>query len=173
VFAGYHNREDSDLDGEWFRTGDLGELDDDGYLTLKDRKKELIVTASGKNVAPTPLEEQVADHDLVAQAMLVGDQQKFVAALITLDDEGVRGFAERHKLRGDIDELRHHDRVRDEVQQAIDEANRHVSRAESIRKFVIVDRQFSADEGELTPTLKLRRRDIAEHFSEEIESIYA
>lgn len=173
VFAGYHNREDSDFDGEWYRTGDLGELDDDGYLTLKDRKKELIVTASGKNVAPTPLEEQVADHDLVAQAMLVGDQKKFVAALITLDDDGVREFAERHKLNGGIHELRHHDRVRDEVQRAIDEANRHVSRAESIRKFVIVDRQFSEDEGELTPTLKLRRRDIAEHFSEEIESIYA
>ncbi|HSI92770.1 MAG TPA: long-chain fatty acid--CoA ligase [Jiangellaceae bacterium] len=173
VFAGYHNREDSDFDGEWYRTGDLGELDDDGYLTLKDRKKELIVTASGKNVVPTPLEEQVADHDLVAQAMLVGDQKKFVAALITLDDDGLREFAERHKLSGDIHELRHDDRVRDEVQRAIDEANRHVSRAESIRKFVIVDRQFSEDEGELTPTLKLRRRDIAEHFSDEIESIYA
>lgn len=173
VFAGYYGREDNDFDGEWFRTGDLGALDEDGFLTLTDRKKEVIVTATGKNVAPTPLEEQVAGHQLVAQAMLVGDRQKFVAALITLDDEMLREFADRHGLSGEGADLRHHERVRDEVQRAIDEANRTVSRAESIREFVIVDRQFSEDEGELTPTLKLRRRDIAEHFSDEIQSIYA
>jgi long-chain acyl-CoA synthetase len=173
VFAGYHGRDDDDFDGEWFRTGDLGTLDDDGYLTLTDRKKELIVTATGKNVAPSPLEERVAGHDLVAQAMLVGDQEKFVAALVALDEERLREYADRHGLDGDPADLRHDERIRDEVQRAIDEANQAVSRAESIREFVIVDRQFSEDEGELTPTLKLRRRDIAEHFADEIQSIYA
>lgn len=175
VFRGYHGdeeRTDEDFDGEWFRTGDLGELDDDGFLTVLDRKKDLIVTASGKNVAPTPLEERIADHDLVAQAMVVGDQRRFVAALITLDDEQLRAFASKHGLDAAL-ELREHERVRDEVQAAVNRANETVSRSESIREFAILDRQFSADEGELTPTLKLRRPVIEDHFADEIESIYA
>lgn len=174
VFAGYlgdDKREDFEVD--WYRTGDLGELDDDGFLTVRDRKKEVIVTASGKNIAPSPLEEKVASNELVAQAMVVGDQQRFVAALVTLDEDALREFAEQHNLRGELHDLRNHERVRGQVQRAVDEANKSVSRAESIREFVIVDRQFSEDEGELTPTLKPRRRDIADHFSDEIESIYA
>ncbi len=175
VFRGYHGnaeRTAEDFDGEWFKTGDLGELDHDGYLSVFDRKKDLIVTASGKNVAPTPLEDQVAEHDLVAQAMVVGNQRRFVAALITLDDEQLRTFASKHGLEDDDTDLRRHERVRDEVQAAVDHANEAVSRSESIREFAILDRQFSSDEDELTPTLKLRRSVIEDHFAREIESIY-
>lgn len=174
VFQGYHGRDDEDdFDGDWFRTGDLGMIDDDGYLTLRDRKKDLIVTASGKNVAPTPLEEQIASHDLIAQAMLVGDQQKFVGALIALDEDGLREFADKEGLTDDPQELRQNDRVRHEIKRAVNEANAGVSRAESVREFVIVERQFTEEDGELTPTLKYRRRDIADHFADEIESIYS
>jgi long-chain acyl-CoA synthetase len=174
VFHGYHDdqeRTEQTFDGEWFRTGDLGELDD-GYLTIKDRKKDLVVTASGKNVAPTPLEERMTSHDLVAQAMVVGDQERFIAALVALDDDKLDEYAERHGLHGDPAERRNDERIRDEVQQAVDDANKLVSRAESIREFAIVDRQFTADNDELTPTMKLRRGTIIEHFSADIESIY-
>ncbi|WP_166354940.1 AMP-dependent synthetase/ligase [Phytoactinopolyspora limicola] len=173
VFQRYFHddaRTSDDFDGDWFRTGDLGELDDEGYLYVKDRKKELIVTASGKIVAPAPLEEAVAEHRLVSQAMVVGDRQRFVAALVTLDEDELSGFADRHGLRGD--RLKDHERVRAEVSQAVEYANRLVSRAESIREFAILDREFTVEDGELTPTLKLRRRDIAERFADEIDALY-
>lgn len=174
VFRGYHGGDDADdFDGDWFRTGDLGEIDDDGFLSLSDRQKELIVTASGKNVAPTPLEERIASHDLIAQAMLVGDQRKFVGALITLNEDELREFAGKEGLPDDPAKVREHERVRREVARAVQRANEQVSRAESVRDFVIVERQFTEEEGELTPTLKLRRRDIAEHFADDIESIYS
>ena len=164
VLADYHqNAEatDESFDGEWLLTGDLGELDDDGYLTITDRKKELIVTASGKNVAPSPLEQRIASHRLVASAMVVGDRRPFLAALVTLDPDEV-GEDER-----DDEEIRR------QVQEAVDDANRAVSRAESIREFVVLDRDFSIREDELTQTMKLRRNTIAEHFADEIDSIYA
>jgi long-chain acyl-CoA synthetase len=166
-------RNDKDFDGDWFRTGDLGELDDDGYLFVRDRKKELIVTATGKNIAPAPLENTISSHDLVSQAMLVGDQQRFVAALVTLNEDELKSFAKKHDLPDDTAALKDNETVRAEVQQAVEEANQKVSRAESIREFVILEREFTEDEGELTPTMKLRRRDIAEHFADEIDSIYA
>ncbi|NDL56805.1 AMP-dependent synthetase/ligase [Phytoactinopolyspora mesophila] len=176
VFERYFHedgRNDEDFDGEWFRTGDLGELDDDGFLFVRERKKELIVTASGKNIAPAPLENAISSHELVSQAMLVGDQKRFVAALVTLDEDEARSFAKKHDLPDDTSALKEDETVRAEVQQAIDEANQKVSRAESIREFVILDREFTERDGELTPTMKLRRRDIAEHFADEIDSIYA
>jgi long-chain acyl-CoA synthetase len=170
----YHDdgRTDDDFDGDWFRTGDLGEIDD-GFLFVKDRKKEVIVTAAGKNIAPAPLEDRVNSHPLVSQSMLVGDQQRFVAALVTLDDDELDSFAREHGLDEDRSTLIEHEEVRAEVNKAIDDANALVSKAESIREFVILPRDFSEEEGELTPTLKLKRRDIAEHFSDQIESIYA
>lgn len=178
VFDGYHRGGDrppdrSDFDGDWFRTGDLGTIDDAGFLRIHDRMKDLIVTASGKNVAPAPLEQRVENSDIVSQAMVVGDGRRFVAALVTLDDDELRRFAERHGIDGDPDNVRRHDLVREEVQRAVDHANAYVSRAESIRSFTILDRQFTESEGELTPTLKLRRREIGEHFADEIDAIYA
>ncbi|HEX6196171.1 MAG TPA: long-chain fatty acid--CoA ligase [Jiangellaceae bacterium] len=178
VFGGYHRGGDqqvdrSEFDDDWFRTGDLGMLDDAGFLRIHDRKKDLIVTANGKNVAPAPLEQRVESSDIVSQAMVVGDRRPFVAALVTLDDDELRAFAERHGIDGDPEGIRHHELVRREVQRAVDHANEHVSRAESIRAFTILDRQFTESDQELTPILKLRRSKIAEHFAKEIDAIYA
>ena len=174
VFQGYWSDggpQDATEDG-WYATGDLGELSDDGQLTLTGRAKELVVTATGKNVAPEPLEERMKQHRLISQPMVVGDDRPFVGALITLDAEELAAFADEHGLDGDADSLRDHERVRQEVQQAVDDANAGVSQAESIRDFVILDREFAQDRGELTPTMKPRRHDIADHFAGEIERLY-
>ena len=174
VFQGYWSDDgpqDATEDG-WYATGDLGELSDDGHLTLTGRAKELVVTATGKNVAPEPLEERMKQHRLISQPMVVGDDRPFVGALITLDAEELAAFADEHGLDGEADSLRDHERVRKEVQQAVDDANAGVSQAESIRDFVILDREFAQDRGELTPTMKPRRNDIADHFADEIERLY-
>lgn len=171
VFAGYRGLEDKtaeSFDGDWYRTGDLGEIDEDGYLVVGDRKKDLIVTAGGKNVSPGPLEQRIAAHRLVANAVVIGDDRPFVAALVTLDDE------ERERLGlGGADHLDDNEEVRRSVGEAIEDANAGVSRAESIREFVVLDRDFSVDEGEMTQTMKPRRATIADHFADQIESIYA
>ncbi|GAA1454607.1 AMP-dependent synthetase/ligase [Nesterenkonia lacusekhoensis] len=169
VFAGYHNAEKTtlgafDADG-FFRTGDLGELDADGFLTITGRKKELIVTAGGKNVLPTPLEEAVRAHRLVAQCVVVGDGRPFVGALVTLDAEALDGRS--------LEEAAADPTVREEIQQAVDHANEQVSRAESIRKFEIVPAELSEESGHLTPSMKLQRHKVLEEFSEEIEALFS
>ncbi len=176
VFAGYHRdpeatREILDEDG-WLRTGDLGELDEDGSLWITGRKKELIVTAGGKNVAPEPLEEAIRAHPLVSQAVVVGDDRPFVGALVTLDDDALAAFAEEEGLAGDEADLRGHERVREEVAGAIEAANAMVSRAESIREFRILERDFRHSLDELTPTMKPRRGQIAENFADEVAALY-
>jgi long-chain acyl-CoA synthetase len=171
VFAGYHNRPDATdevLRDGWFHTGDIGELDAEGFLRITDRKKEMIVTAAGKNVAPSGLEERLKSHPLVSQAMVVGDNRPFVGALITLDPEALE--AQHLTPSGDPDA---DERLRAEAQKAVDHANESVSRAESIRRFVILPRDFTEADGEITPTLKLRRRQVADHFADAIEGLYA
>ncbi len=176
VFAGYHRdpeatREILDEDG-WLRTGDLGELDEDGSLWITGRKKELIVTAGGKNVAPEPLEEAIRAHPLVSQAVVVGDDRPFIGALVTLDDDALAAFAEEEGLAGDEADLRGHERVREEVAGAVEAANATVSRAESIREFRILERDFRHSLDELTPTMKPRRGQIAENFADEVAALY-
>ena len=169
VFAGYHQLDDetaSSFDDGWYRTGDLGEIDEDGYLMIGDRKKDLIVTAGGKNVSPGPLEQKVTAHRLVSNAVVIGDDRPFVALLVTLDDDE----RERLGLSGDPND---DGQVREAVSAAVEEANAGVSKAESIREFLVLDRDFSVEEGELTQTMKPRRATIAEHFADEIESLYA
>jgi len=170
VFDGYHNRPEANaetFDGDgWFRTGDVGRLDPDGYLRITDRKKELIVTSSGKNVAPSVLEERLKSHPLVSQAMVVGDDRPFVAALIALNPENGTPGAEG-------DDPNRDPKLREEIRHAVDHANEAVSRAESIREFVIIPDDFTEDRGELTPTMKLKRRIIADHYRDEIESVYS
>jgi long-chain acyl-CoA synthetase len=142
----------------WLHTGDVGEIDDEGFLRITDRKKDLIITAGGKNIAPQNLENALKSSRFVSQALVVGDRRPYVTALVTLDE------AELASSSRDPQKL---------VQELVDEVNRDRTRVEQIKRFVILPRDFSQEEGEVTPTLKLRRRVIHEHFADEIEKLYA
>ncbi|WP_016700351.1 AMP-dependent synthetase/ligase [Actinoalloteichus spitiensis] len=157
----------------WFRTGDLGELDQDGFLRVTDRKKDIIVTAAGKNVAPAVLEDRLRGHPLVAEAVVVGEGRPYVAALLTLDADALRAWCEEHGIAGD-DRARFitDPQVRAEVGHAVDEANRAVSGAESVKRFTLLDVDFTEAGGELTPSLKVRRAVVAERYAAEIEELY-
>ena len=178
VFAGYwHNpaatAEVIDDEG-WFHTGDIGELDEDGYLRITGRKKELIVTAAGKNVAPAPLEDRLRAHPLVSQAVVVGDERPFVAALVTIDEEAFADWVADSGLdAGSVAEAAETAELRAAVRAAIDDANLSVSRAESIREFAILPNDFTIEAGELTPTLKVRRAVVQGRYQAAIDSIYA
>jgi long-chain acyl-CoA synthetase len=178
VFRGYWRNNAAtaaafDRDG-WFLTGDLGELDDHGYLRITGRKKEIIVTAAGKNVAPAPLEDRLRAHPLVSQAVVVGDARPFIAALITLDPEAASQWANNHGL-GDLpaEELAASAELRTVIQWAVDDANRSVSRAESIRAFEVLPDGLTIESGELTPTLKVRRSVVAARRADVIGRLYA
>jgi long-chain acyl-CoA synthetase len=177
VFKGYwHNdratTEVIDDDG-WFHTGDIGAIDGEGFLRITGRKKDLIVTSAGKNVAPAPLEDLLRSHNLVSQAMVVGEAQRFIAALITIDEEAFVGWADDNDHRGaTVADLATSDDLRREIQEAVDRANASVSRAEAIREFVILPDDFSLERNEITPTLKVRRAIVADHYEETIETIY-
>ena len=178
VFAGYWNNPEAtagvlDADG-WFTTGDIGEIDEDGYLSITGRKKELLVTAGGKNVAPAVLEDRLRAHALISQCMVIGDGQPFIAALITLDPDffdpwkvsnGKPPEATAADLADDQD-------LRAAVQEAVDDANLAVSHAESIREFVILPHDFTEDGGELTPSGKLRRRVVLDREADTVSKIY-
>lgn len=177
VFKGYHGNPEATaaafVDG-FFRTGDLGELDSDGFLTITGRKKDLLVTAGGKNVAPGPLEEKLREHPLVGQAVVVGDGRPFVAALISLDPEGLADWCSENKTGAlSLEEAVRDDRVKAAVQSAVDEANKLVSAAESIRKFAFITAELSVESGHLTPSLKLKRAAVVGDFASVVEKLYA
>jgi long-chain acyl-CoA synthetase len=162
-----------DPDG-WLHTGDIASIDADGYVRIVDRKKELLITSGGKNVSPANLETLIKRHPLVGQVMAVGDRQPYIAALVVLDPDTLRAWAAAHDLRGvPLSELTVHARVHEEVQHAVDAANTQVSQAEAVRKFVILPVEWTAESGELTPTLKLKRRVVLERYAAEIEALYA
>ncbi len=176
VFRGYWNNaqatKDTIVDG-WFHTGDLGSLDDDGYLSITGRKKELIVTAGGKNVAPAVLEDRVRAHRLVSQALVVGDNRPFIGALITLDAEALPGWSSEHgKAGADPAALAEDPDLRAEISAAVDDANQAVSKAEAIRQWRILTSDFTEESGELTPTLKLKRNVITQNRAADIEAVY-
>ena len=162
VFAGYYKEPEATAatftDDGWFRTGDVGEIDADGFVKITDRKKDLIITAGGKNIAPQNLENALKASRFVSQAIVIGDRRPFVVALITLDQDEVAASGR------DQQEL---------VQELVDDVNRDRVRVEQIKRFVIVPRDFSQEEGEMTPTLKLRRRVIHENFAAEIDGLYS
>ena len=162
-----------DADG-WFHTGDVGHIDDDGFLFITGRKKELLVTAQGKNVAPAPLEDRIRAHALVSQCMVVGDNRPYVAALITLDPEALGPWARAHGLPENATAVDLHDNPEliADIQQAVDGANRMVSTAESIRKFKILTTDWTEAGGQLTPSLKLRRNVVMKEAAEAVESLY-
>ncbi|APT91079.1 long-chain fatty acid--CoA ligase [Corynebacterium sphenisci DSM 44792] len=178
VFKGYWRNEEATagalVDG-WFRTGDMGELDDEGYLRITGRKKDLLVTAGGKNVSPGPLEDRMRAHPLISQAVVIGDGQPFIAVLVTLDDEAVEKWKAEHDIpeATSVRELATNPVLRAEVQDAVNSANELVSHAESIKKFFILKRDLSEESGELTPTLKVKRNVVLDHFSKVVDQIYA
>ena len=163
------------FDGDWFRTGDIGAFDDDGFLTITGRKKEIIVTAGGKNVAPAVLEDPIRANPIVGQVVVVGDQKPFISALITLDPEMLPTWLGNNGLPADLalTDAAQHEAVRAEVQRAIDAANAHVSRAESIRKFTILPIEWTEASGHLTPKMSIKRNVIVGDFADEIEELYA
>ena len=161
VFAGYYNDEEatrSVLPGDgWLHTGDVGEIDADGFLTVTDRKKDIIVTAGGKNVSPQNIENSLKNERWISQALVVGDRRPYLTALITLDEEEVMGRADVEKL----------------VEEAVARVNEDLSHHAQVRRFAILPREFSAEEDEVTPTMKLKRRIVEDHFADEIEKLYA
>lgn len=178
VFKGYWKNdkatEETFVNG-WMRTGDLGELDSDGYLSITGRKKDLLVTAGGKNVSPGPMEDRIRSHSIVSQAVVVGDGKTYITALLTVDPEVFEKWkAENGKPSGaTVAELRDDKDLRAELQKAVDDANAAVSHAESIKKFVILDRDLTEEDGEMTATLKIKRNVVVDRFSKEIEGMYA
>ncbi|WP_299277875.1 AMP-dependent synthetase/ligase [uncultured Georgenia sp.] len=177
VFRGYHNNPEATAEAftdGWFHTGDVGSLDEDGFLTITGRKKELIVTAAGKNVAPSQLEDPTRAHPLISQCLAIGDRRHFVSMLITLDAEMLPSWLKNHgKEPMSVAEAKNDPLVREHIQMQIDRTNRKVSRAESIRKFVILDDDFTVENGYLTPSMKVRRNAVLRDYAHVIEEIYA
>ncbi len=176
VFQGYYKDPDATAevlgaDG-WLLTGDIAEIDGDGFITITDRKKDIIVTAGGKNVAPQNLENDLKASKYVSQAMVVGDRQPYIAALITLDPEVLPKWAIEHGLEGDVARLADNEQVHKLIQGVVDGVNAERSRYEQIKRFAILPRDFTMEDDELTPTLKLKRRVVSEHFPDELEELY-
>jgi long-chain acyl-CoA synthetase len=177
VFQGYYKEPEATAavlspDG-WLKTGDIGHLDEDGFLYITDRKKDILVTAGGKNVAPQNLENDLKTSKYVSQALVIGDQRPYVSALITLDPVEIARWADENGIDGDPVALTDDERVRGLVQGVVDDVNRERSRFEQIKRFVILPRDFTMEDGEITPTLKVRRRAVQEHFANEIRALYA
>ena len=177
VFGGYFGNEEATRevlgDDGWLRTGDVGELDRDGFLKITDRKKDLIVTAGGKNLSPQNIENDLKGSQYISQALVVGDRRPFVSALITLDEEEIGKWAKARGLNGDVAGLASRQEVKELIQGELDKVNEELAHFEQVRAFAILPRDFSPDENEVTPTLKLRRRICEEHFASEIEALYA
>ncbi|MGO2030268.1 AMP-dependent synthetase/ligase [Glutamicibacter ardleyensis] len=178
VMRGYHNRPDLEAetftDG-WFRTGDVGELDSDGFLKITGRKKEIIVTASGKNVIPALLEDQIRADALVSQCVVLGDGRPFISALVTLDSESLPGWLERNQLDKSltIEQAGELDVVKAHIQSLVDKANKSVSRAEAIKAFRIVPTDFTETSGHLTPSMKIKRAVVFKDYEQVIDEIYS
>jgi long-chain acyl-CoA synthetase len=178
IFGGYWHNDAATAeviaDG-WLRTGDMGELDDGGFLRVTGRKKELIVTAGGKNVAPAVLEDRIRAHPLVSQCLVVGDGRPYVACLITLDEESVDLWKARFPHLRDmaVADLTEAPELLAEIQAAVDEGNKAVSRAEAVRRFRILPSDFTEQDGYLTPSLKVRRNVIIKDFADDIEALYS
>jgi long-chain acyl-CoA synthetase len=176
VFVGYWHNDDAtaqvkDANG-WFHTGDVGEIDDEGFVRITGRKKEILVTAGGKNVAPAVLEDRIRAHHLVDQCVVVGDGQPFIAALVTLDPETLPTWAEQHGKSSDVSALLEDPDLLAEIQAAVDSANKAVSKAESIRRFAVLAASWTEEGGQLTPSLKLKRGVVMREHRDDVDALY-
>ena len=177
VMRGYWRNEAATreaFEGDWFRTGDIGELDEDGFLTITGRKKELIVTAGGKNVAPAPIEDLLRAHPMIGQVVVIGDAKPFIGALISLDPEMVPVWAQGNGIEGEMSlaDATKHPQIREELQRAVNEVNERFSQAEQVRAFEILDVELTEASGHLTPSLKIKRNRVMEDFAPQVGSIY-
>ncbi len=178
IAAGYwklpdESAESFDPDG-WLHSGDLGTLDADGYLSIVGRKKEIIITAAGKNVAPAKLETAVKNHPLISQACMIGDRRKFLTMVVALDGDEAPAWAEANGIEfTDLGEFSKNPKVVEEIQRVVDDANEHVARVEQVKRFHIVPDEWTPDSGEITPSLKLKRRVVLEKYAGDIEEMYA
>jgi long-subunit acyl-CoA synthetase (AMP-forming) len=176
VMKGYRNLPEKTAetmtDDGYLLTGDIGELDEDGYLRIVDRKKELIITAAGKNLSPANIEARLKQIPLVSQAIAIGDRRKFISALLTLDAEAAGRWAEEHGLEGDLASLAEDDELIAEVQRGLDQANDELARVEQVKRFAILPADWEPGGDELTPTMKLKRKPILEKYSDRVEALY-
>jgi long-chain acyl-CoA synthetase len=177
IFKGYYKNEDATseaLEDGWLHTGDLGRVDEDGFVFITGRKKDIIITAGGKNITPANLENGLKQSRWISQAVVVGDRRPYLVALVTLDAEEAPALAEQLGLAGaDIATMAQDERVRAEVQKALDEVNSHVGPVEQVKRFEILDHDLSQETGELTPTLKVKRNVVHEKFADVVDRIYS
>ena len=177
IFAGYYHDDQAThetLEDGWLRTGDLGSVDDDGYVRITGRKKELIITSSGKNISPTNIEELLRETRWISQAIVFGDNKPYLVALLTLDPDEAVKLAERVGAPpDDLAAVGGHPRVRAELQASVDAVNERLARIEQIKRFAILERDLSQAAGELTPTLKIKRPVVADHYADVVEGLYA
>jgi long-chain acyl-CoA synthetase len=176
VFQGYYKNEEATrealVDG-WLHTGDLGEVDPDGFIKITGRKKDIIITAGGKNITPANIEAEVKQHPLVSQCVLIGDRRPYLTALVTLDPEEAEKFAAEHGLSKDPEALASNELVREALQGHVEKINKKFTRVEQVKKFEILPRDLSQEGGELTPTLKVKRAIVAKKYEPQIEALYA
>ncbi|MDQ4130250.1 MAG: AMP-binding protein, partial [Actinomycetota bacterium] len=174
IFQGYYKDEEATaetlVDG-WLHTGDLGYLDEDGFLYINGRKKDILITAGGKNITPANLENGMKQNRWISQAVVVGDRRPYLVALLTLDPEEAPAFAERHGIA--VEDLPSSEAMRAEIQRTVDAVNAEVGRVEQIKRFTVLPHDLTQETGELTPTMKVKRNVVSDKYRQEIEALYA
>jgi long-chain acyl-CoA synthetase len=176
VFQGYYKNEEATretLEDGWLHTGDIGELDEDGYLSITGRKKDIIITAGGKNITPANLEAEIKQSPYVSQCVVIGDRRPYLVALITLDMEECEKLAEERGWPADPAQLRRNEGMRGLIQEHLDKVNEKFARVEQVKKFEILPHDLSQETGELTPTLKVKRNVVADKFEKDVDALYA
>jgi long-chain acyl-CoA synthetase len=175
IFQGYHNRADASfgaIEEGWLHTGDLGSIDEDGYLSITGRKKDIIITAGGKNLTPANIENDLKQSRWISQAVMHGDQRPYPVILVTLDEEEIPAYAKEHGLPEDIPTLARDPEIHTLIQQEIDRANAKYAQVEQVKKFAILDHDLSQATGELTPTLKVKRNVVNEKYAKVFDELY-